>query len=111
MELGPNQKRWIEMLRSGEYEQISEQLTDGRGYCCLGVACLAVEVTPGNEATLIYYPSVVQSLGLIGNSGCPADVCDEDYEALVDLNDNGMTFSEIADLLEAKPQMYFRESK
>ncbi len=30
-------KRWIEALRSGKYKQCREQLTNGKGYCCLGV--------------------------------------------------------------------------
>lgn len=32
-------KKWIEVLRSGEYKQAHFKLFDGIGYCCLGVAC------------------------------------------------------------------------
>jgi hypothetical protein len=36
--------RWIEALRSGEYEQTKSNLSDGLGYCCLGVLCeIAIE--------------------------------------------------------------------
>lgn len=30
---------WARALKSGQYAQIQEVLTDGSGYCCLGVAC------------------------------------------------------------------------
>jgi hypothetical protein len=30
-------QRWIEALRSGEYEQTQGRLRDETGYCCLGV--------------------------------------------------------------------------
>jgi hypothetical protein len=36
--------RWIEKLESGEYDQATGFLTNGNGFCCLGVLCeVAVE--------------------------------------------------------------------
>lgn len=35
---------WIKALRSGEYTQTKDFLFDGKGYCCLGVACKVVGV-------------------------------------------------------------------
>jgi hypothetical protein len=32
-------ERWVKALRSGDYEQAFSKLTDGVGYCCLGVLC------------------------------------------------------------------------
>ena len=32
-------QKWVSALRSGKYEQGSEKLYSGRGYCCLGVLC------------------------------------------------------------------------
>jgi len=32
-------KIWVQALRSGLYEQTTGELTDGEGYCCLGVLC------------------------------------------------------------------------
>lgn len=29
--------KWLEALRSGEYKQCKNRLTNGRGFCCLGV--------------------------------------------------------------------------
>lgn len=37
-------ERWLAKLESGEYEQTTEYLAAGDGYCCLGVLCeIAVE--------------------------------------------------------------------
>lgn len=41
--LGPNQQKWINALKSGEYEQCDGSLEDSNGYCCLGVACKVAE--------------------------------------------------------------------
>ena len=30
---------WIKALRSGDYNQTKESLSDGDGFCCLGVLC------------------------------------------------------------------------
>lgn len=32
-------KNWIEALRSGEFKQVKNTLTNGEAYCCLGVLC------------------------------------------------------------------------
>ena len=32
-------QKWIDALRSGDYEQGSEKLRGVNGYCCLGVLC------------------------------------------------------------------------
>lgn len=33
-----NVLKWIKALESGEYRQCKDRLTDGKGFCCLGVA-------------------------------------------------------------------------
>lgn len=33
-----NVLKWIKALESGEYRQCRDRLTDGKGFCCLGVA-------------------------------------------------------------------------
>lgn len=40
---------WVDALRSGLYEQARGKLSDGDGYCCLGVAC---EVAMANGVEL-----------------------------------------------------------
>ena len=32
--------KWVEALRSGKFEQATEQLKSDGGYCCLGVLCI-----------------------------------------------------------------------
>lgn len=32
-------KQWVEDLRSGQFQQTTQTLFDGTGYCCLGVLC------------------------------------------------------------------------
>jgi hypothetical protein len=45
-------KHWIEALRSGKYKQTKKMLSDGIGYCCLGV--LAVEQTERAPEAVLY---------------------------------------------------------
>lgn len=44
-------EKWVTALESGEYKQINGKLSDGEGFCCLGVLCeLAVQegvIEPG----------------------------------------------------------------
>jgi hypothetical protein len=37
-------QKWVEALRSGEYEQGSDALYKGGKYCCLGVACVVAGI-------------------------------------------------------------------
>ena len=32
-------EQWVKDLRSGDYSQVEGTLSDGEGYCCLGVLC------------------------------------------------------------------------
>lgn len=99
-----NQRKWIEALRSGEFEQATGRLhwsDDGDAYCCLGVACILAE---RNGAKLTRTKDGLLEGGLI--SDLPeADEwlgISKDMETkLVKMNDNQhATFSEIADYAE-----------
>lgn len=96
-------KRWVDELRSGKYPQGKGQLKDGNGnYCCLGVLCeIHREETGGewkddsylNRNTVLHY-SVVEWARLPDeNPKCGGS-------SLAFLNDNGKTFTEIADIIE-----------
>jgi hypothetical protein len=109
-------KKWIEALRSGDYEQGKGQLKFGDKYCCLGVLCeIAVKENIiekyehnnkscyGEEHQLAYLPKKIEVwVGLdynpkiiINNNGYNKEV------SLVSLNDDyGYSFKEIADVLE-----------
>lgn len=41
--------KWIEALRSGDYEQARGTLYDGEGYCCLGVLCKVAGLTINSD--------------------------------------------------------------
>ena len=101
MELGPNQRAWVDALRSGKYKQGDMALQTDQTFCCLGVACdlarkAGVEVTlnQDNEITgehLGNEPQVKDWLGLRNNSGVLSSTI-----SLVSLNDSGISFEIIA---------------
>lgn len=101
--------KWIAALRSGKYKQTTGVLRNDNGYCCLGVLCNIVdnskwyksvdsgayffdgqfEVLPG---------SIKDETGIKNNTGTflvygvPI--------SLSSLNDEGLTFDQIADLID-----------
>lgn len=120
--------KWLTALRSGEYEQGKHRLvtknydTDTYTYCCLGVLCdLAakegvVKRKAGgfshpvyNDHSNIVLPNAVQRWAGIEDTtlndessygSAPLVEIDGEYAALSDWNDNGKTFSEIAEGIE-----------
>lgn len=119
--------KWIEALRSGEYQQSTRDLCtldvagEPIGHCCLGVACevyqqheegLVTEDHPSGRQRLYseyghVTPGVVRDwLGLRNSFGGPDDVIST--ASLVTLNDRDQkTFAEIADILESDNGVYF----
>ena len=110
-----HRRAWIDALRSGEYPQTKFRLVVVKssdpdqpvGYCCLGVACDLYGMVPttveagrtllksfdGADAVL---PNEVQEwLGLADNNPTVGG------RSLTSMNDNGATFADIADHLEA----------
>lgn len=107
-----HRKAWLEALRSGNYPQARDQLFDGDGYCCLGVACTVLGLEPvdydgqsfayafGDEKNPVTLPYEGQVwLGL--NTGNPAVAFPDGYQSLATLNDDGTwSFEDIADAIE-----------
>lgn len=108
-------KLWLEALRSGEYLQTKETLwkKDPNGndsFCCLGVLTnLYVEETGDLSAwdeTTVLSEACVNWAGIIDQKFrlrqqevvLPKPV--RGMRLLTDLNDKGMSFSEIADVIE-----------
>lgn len=98
--------KWIEALRSGEYEQGKGCLCDGYRYCCLGVATHIVEeiivpvthVVLSEKTTLLY--------GLRGTNGGFTER-NELTNYLSSMNDSGYSFDTIAELISSCPNGLF----
>lgn len=99
-------KRWIEALRSGKYKQGRDYLKIHDQYCCLGVMC---DIHDSGEWKLwgyvSYYhgfarlpPQAVYELYTPNNT---KDVNRRIMRALSFLNDKGMNFNEIANIIES----------
>ena len=110
------QKAWIVALRSGKYKQGKDQLQSGQKFCCLGVACLVYEEETGNKLMrsasnalmgldLDFYEDVQNWLSLRNPSG-KGEKCKRENN-LINLNDGGHTFDEIADIIEKNTEDYF----
>lgn len=103
---------WIADLRTNP-PQATGQLYDGEGYCCLGRLCLVVGATfekridedglfPVLNGTMLseheMLPDQIQSLvNMNSNDGAYGENNDD---TLTTLNDDGLTFAEIADIIE-----------
>ncbi len=90
-------KLWIKALRSGKYQQGQMELRPGDGtYCCLGVLCdLAIKAKQISPTAIDWFrgnppPCVAEWAGL--------DLSAQD--GLVDMNDGGCTFEQIALAIE-----------
>jgi hypothetical protein len=117
-------KRWVQALRSGKYQQATGVLYDGNGYCCLGVACdvLGIKFLQDGDgdfyadilceygALCILPPQVRDMLGLRTRSGgSNVELTGSGRTMLTELNDDGVTFPEIADIIEKYESNLFPE--
>lgn len=108
-------KRWVEALRSGEYQQGAEQLRRGDNFCCLGVLCdlHSKETNKEWEDNTLYYgrggflPNQVMSwAGLKYDNGddlIVKTITGLELTSLSQLNDRlKYSFNQLADLIEAQ---------
>jgi hypothetical protein len=117
-----NTKKWVEALRSGKYKQGKAYLRKGDKYCCLGVACeLAIEsgvkvLVDKIDNNTHYYNNKTKKLPreVTDWLGLKTDIGEfdrtEQYvynNSLTNLNDNGKTFNDIADIIESEPEGLF----
>lgn len=107
-------KLWVEALRSGEYKQGKGMLkSEDNEFCCLGVLtdiCVKRGITDENSLQR-YYPvdSVMRSVGLAEQAGKFYTNTRIEPSFLSVLNDDGVSFSEIADIIESNPRGLFTE--
>ena len=120
--LNENAKKWVAALRSGKYQQGKNWLRKGDQFCCLGVACeLAVAegivsygvvgdvAKYGNKYS--YLPREVQDwLGLSHIGATYHGGSKERVNSLPIQNDcDGLSFEQIADIIESEPKGLFQE--
>lgn len=118
--LTENQQAWVNALRSGEFTQATGTLQSGGSYCCLGVLCVVAErhgvplvrdYAGGLFGGNLSRQSLVQDwVGIPRTSVNGIFSKAEDYPyslALTELNDRGMTFSQIADAIEKHAESLF----
>lgn len=93
-------QQWVTALRSGEFSQGIDRLKNGDEYCCLGVLCKVMGLPMNKKQTSFYYKdgSMVRQLSctLMLDIDMPWDT----QLTLIDKNDMGRTFLEIADYIE-----------
>lgn len=93
-------RRWVEALRSGEYQQGQGRLRDGDSFCCLGVLCDLIDPNGWDSFRYWHYD------GDVFQGMPPLDIHNRyhryglDFERLATLNDSGKPFEEIADYIE-----------
>lgn len=109
-------KKWINALRSGDYEQGRNRLCSDEGFCCLGVLCdisglgkwesagdgAKAYVTPYDDYRQLYsLPASVRNwAGFETILMFPEVFVDGERRMLSTLNDEGRTFEQIAQLIE-----------
>lgn len=109
-----NIRKWVDALRSGEYEQKSGSLRQYDKFCCLGVAC-EVAIASGEPIKtekdnngLVSYDAkscllptrVITWLGVESPDPAVKNDVENRWEYLTWLNDCGYTFDFIADCIE-----------
>ena len=98
--------RWIEALRSGEYKQAQKRLSNdtATAFCCLGVEQV---VRMDHVETVDGLPQAVPSLEYLNANDviylyATAETTNPSLatRSAASMNDNGVSFNEIADALE-----------
>lgn len=88
--------KWVEALRSGKYVQGHGQLHNAQDntYCCLGVLCDITGTSLDENINLS--PAQKNATSLSTSNG----IYNSLNECLSEKNDNGMSFTDIADIIE-----------
>lgn len=109
-------KKWVEALRSGEYQKGRDQLKYDNKFCCLGVLCdLHAKETGGEWTTslgengftykgsLVWLPAAVLKWADLANRVGSQIMYQDDTISLSALNDHlQLSFNQIADLIKAQ---------
>jgi hypothetical protein len=102
-------QKWVDALRSGDYQQGQCYLRTNSGFCCLGVLCDLYGKENNvewqhNEVVGYFYENHSFSLPSSVLEWAGLEYCnprvDDETNSLAGLNDKGSTFIEIANLIE-----------
>jgi len=106
-------QKWVDALRSGEYQQTQRYLRTDNGFCCLGVLCDLYAKENNVEWNLVnnghnyefqdkesYLPSSVRKWAGVKSHNADFIINETRTETLANLNDMGFAFNEIADVIE-----------
>ncbi len=103
-------ERWLEELRSGNRKQNKNSLRSGDSFCCLGVLCDVYDKDawkhevydgcPGLPPSYVVEDFTCQGYGVSDSFAIPIVDTKDSLISLVSLNDSGMPFSQIADVIE-----------
>jgi hypothetical protein len=99
--------KWIKALRSGKYVQGTGYLNKDNKYCCLGVlAELHYGEDCWEDASHMGLDNIMVLKAFLNASTLPVNVLDYlklnelEVNHLVDMNDTGSSFNQIADYIE-----------
>ncbi|HXJ71864.1 MAG TPA: hypothetical protein VNM37_03385 [Candidatus Dormibacteraeota bacterium] len=104
--------QWLTALRSGQYPQIKSKLHTTDGYCCLGVLCeqlpawqwQTLHEASGEFPEVFGYTaakSFTMSSAIAPELAHPIGLDGQQQTTLMEMNDSGQSFTEIADWIEA----------
>lgn len=100
------QLKWLAALRSDDFKQGKHFLHGRNGYCCLGVCYRLIHGIDPNPRKAMLTKKDFTQIGLHSGFGSLANA-NNGYLHLSDMNDQGMTFNQIADYIEAHPENVF----
>lgn len=127
-ELGPLQRMWLDQLRKHPERQAKDQLgyvyVEDYKACCLGELHLCAHRINGKKFPFVEDKIVdgVDDMSLetsyelyglrdpIGSPERTIKINGGFYDSLSELNDGGITWPEIADIVEADPENFFTKS-
>ena len=116
-----NRKAWVKALRSGDYKQGKGALcqkdnTSNLLFCCLGVAgdISPLEKIDKNSGFINFgfngKPKYDSGYQYIANfMGLKTTLGQYSHTSLANLNDDGFTFDQIADIIEYEPEGLFND--
>jgi len=125
MKIGPIQEQWLQRLEQHPELQTNARLgeltEDGYRACCLGEYLLTYHRCLGTDISRLFnngvlqdgddYYVLVESFDDLGLQDDAAHIFgDCEYDSLAEMNDNGVSWPEIAAYIRKYPEMVFTKS-